>query len=99
MPRVASTETGKPVETAAQPPGAAAFALALCFAVVALAFGIGRLRGAARTFALGGFAAATAFQVAVALAQRAADGPVGLETLGEPGRYVIGGGVGPLRAA
>jgi len=178
IPPVASTEAGKPVETAAQPPGAAAFALALCvvlsctvinlvtggaagheyerrwrlvvsdfgllgvvltqlgavptllgewrrhrcaaaamvlglslllplavhpsargvllvgrwFGVVALAFGIGRLRGAARTVAFGAFAAATVFQVAVALAQRAADAPLGLHFLGEPrGVYLIGG--------
>jgi hypothetical protein len=58
-------------------------------AMVALA--VGRLAGPARTFVLTTFAGVTAAQVAVALAERAAEGPIGLRSLGEPAAYEIGG--------
>ena len=60
-------------------------------AVAVVAFGVGRIYGPARSFVVGAFAGVTAFQVVVALAERAVDGPVGLGSIGEPSAYEIGG--------
>jgi hypothetical protein len=56
-----------------------------------IAFAVGRLAGTGRVLVVGAFAAVTAAQVVVALAERAASGPVGLDLLGEPDAVEIGG--------
>ena len=76
---------------AAHPSGRGVAAILRWLCVVALARGIVKLSNTGRILVLGSFAGATAFQVAVALAERAVDGPVGLGSLGEPGALLIGG--------
>ena len=51
--------------------------------VAMIALAVGRLAGLARSLVLATFAGVTVLQVVVALAQRAADGPIGLHSLGE----------------
>ena len=59
--------------------------------VALLALAIGRLAGAGRSLVVGAFAGVTAVQVFVALAQRAAGGPLGIASLGEVPPFEIGG--------
>lgn len=59
--------------------------------VAMIALAVGRLAGLARSLVLATFAGVTVLQVVVALAQRAADGPIGFRSLGEPGAVEIGG--------
>jgi hypothetical protein len=60
--------------------------------VAMVAFSAGRLAGRGRDLVLGVFAGATALQVVVALAERAANTPLGLTRLGEPATSLALGG-------
>ncbi len=56
-----------------------------------VALAVGRLSGSGRVLVIGVFAGATVLQVVVALAERAGNGPIGLESLGESNAIGIGG--------
>lgn len=60
-------------------------------AAVALAVTLGSVRRDGRRLVIGALAAVTLAHVAVALAQRAVDGTVGLGAIGEPSAYQISG--------
>jgi hypothetical protein len=76
---------------AVHPSGRGGVAVFRWIGVAMIALAIGRLAGAARVLVLGAFAGATVLQVAVALAQRAVNAPVGLNSLGEVNAIEIGG--------
>jgi hypothetical protein len=58
---------------------------------VVLALTLGAVRGDGRRLVVGALAVVTTAHVAVALAERAGGGPVGLASIGEPSAYEIGG--------
>jgi len=75
----------------AHPSGRGDVALFRWIGVAMVALAVARLSGSGRILVLGAFAGATVLQVVIALAQRAANAPVGLDSLGEANAIEIGG--------